>query len=88
MVRYAWYSARLPEIREVLAGVADTLRAGVDGDLVPWTDTVPTANGSVRVAVSAQRRIDGATVAQGIRSALDRDVNPLAATKEAECASE
>ena len=67
----AWYAARLPEIRQALTGIAETLEAGIDGGLVTWTGTVPTTNGPARAAVAAQRRVDGATVAQGIRSALD-----------------
>ena len=84
----AWYAAKLLEIRQVLAEVAEVLRAGVDGDLGPWTSTFPTASGPVRVAVSAQRRIDGTTVAQGIRAALEGDVNALSGVGEAACVRE
>lgn len=84
----AWYATKLLEIREVLAEVAEVLRAGVDGDLGPWTATISTASGPVRVAVSAQRRIDGVTVAQGIRSALNGDVDALSKAGELSCVYE
>ena len=84
----AWYATKLLEIRQILAEVAHSLEAGIDGGLQPWVSTVPTPGGPVRVAVAAQRRVDGATVAQGIRAALEGDVDALSKAGELACVHE
>jgi hypothetical protein len=81
----AWYATKLLEIREVLAWVAQSLEAGIDCGLQAWVTTAPAASGPVRVAVAAQRRVDGVTVAQGIRSALEGDVDALTQAGDLAC---
>lgn len=82
-----WYAQHLAELRGVLEAVAETLRAGIDGDLVPWVLDLPGPTGNVRVTMSAQRRYDGAHVAQGIRAALASDVDGLAREESLACAA-
>ena len=84
----AWYAAHLPDVRGVLESAAGELAAGFDSaGMMPWVRRLPTALGEARVAVAAQRRYDGATVAQGIHAALARDVDPLARKEVAACAA-
>ena len=81
----AWYTENLRELRGILEAVADELRAGIDGDLMPWTRKLPSSAGEATVAMSAQRRYDGAAVASGIREALIRDVDRLATEESVAC---
>ncbi len=83
----AWLAAKLPELRSVLETTADELSAGIDGDWSTRVNEIATALGTARVSVSAQRRYDGAVVADCIRAALAEDLDALAAEDVAACAT-
>ena len=54
---------------------------------MPWSAKMPSGGGEVTVALSAQRRCDGATIAEGIRAALTGDVDALAGEGSVACAA-
>jgi hypothetical protein len=67
-----WVASRADQAAAVLAAAADVLRSGVDIDLVPWQREFSTADGPVRVSVSAMRRYAAVDIGSRLRELAAR----------------
>lgn len=72
-----WLDAHADEFRRVLTETADRLTGGIDTDLLPWTYEYRTADGPIRVSLSAMRRYDARHVANNLRAFLATDMKAV-----------
>lgn len=62
-----WVGDHAEDARAAIAQTAEQVRAGIDPDFYPWQQECPTPGGSVRVIVSAMRRLAGLEVGARLR---------------------
>ena len=68
-----WFKVNGERIRVVLEEAAERFRAGIDQVGSPMSFEKDSADGPIRVSVSAQRRYDARHVGEGIQKLLDTD---------------
>lgn len=62
-----WFAEHVDSIKSSLEFAANKLENGIDADQIPWSFERQTADGPVRVTVSAMRRYDALNIANRIR---------------------
>jgi len=67
-----WLTCHHETIKSALVSAEERLAAGFDSMEGPWTFDMATPGGPVRVAISAQRRYDGAQIGNHLRVLLER----------------
>lgn len=72
-----WIEQHEPDVAEALQAAAESLSCGIDTDYAPWRYDFPGRFGSVRVSVSAIRRVAAVEIAGRIRSLTATGVKHL-----------
>ena len=69
----AWFNSNQEIIRSAIEHAAEKLESGMDSDGAPWSFTMNSPAGPVRVSISAQRRLDSLQISKHLHTLLDRD---------------